>query len=208
MKRIIVFFCTLMCVASVCAHTINWKIDNQTYQTTTCNSGDNVTPPSAPSKTGYTFVRWAPLYDFSTLDTSIKGDHSYSRDVPNTCRYDVGNTTCDARFDDLDSYQWKVSFSYGIIYGDALCSITAGNTNRVGIPDETTPDGINCWCRATGYSPDYNNDVSYGPNPPLSWMFRYGFDTASSCADMCAYYCADGVKNQEIIRRPLFGVTQ
>lgn len=41
----------------VCAHD-NWYVDDQLYQTTTCTIGDDVTPPTAPTKYGYTFQGW------------------------------------------------------------------------------------------------------------------------------------------------------
>lgn len=46
------------------AHTINWYADNQIISTTTCQSGDSITPPTAPAKYGYTFAGWGDGYTF------------------------------------------------------------------------------------------------------------------------------------------------
>lgn len=47
----------MFCTAAI-ARTINWYVDGSVYQTTTCNSGDGVTPPTPPAKYGYTFQGW------------------------------------------------------------------------------------------------------------------------------------------------------
>ena len=58
MKRIIIFFSMFMCFGAW-AVTTNWYVDNEIYQTTTCASGDNVTPPTPPTKKGFTFQGWS-----------------------------------------------------------------------------------------------------------------------------------------------------
>lgn len=58
MKKLLVgLFAIFICTIAI-AHTVEWYVGNSLYQTTTCNSGDNITPPSAPAKYGYTFDRW------------------------------------------------------------------------------------------------------------------------------------------------------
>ncbi len=52
------------------AQTIYWTVDNQTYQTMTCESGGTVTPPSPPQKTGYTFVEWRGYTPIEYLESS------------------------------------------------------------------------------------------------------------------------------------------
>ena len=62
MKKILMFlFAMFICVGAI-AHTINWYANGQVVSTTSCQSGDNITPPTAPAKTGYHFVRWEPGY--------------------------------------------------------------------------------------------------------------------------------------------------
>jgi len=58
MKKLLMFIGTMFICTIAIAHTIEWYVDNTLYQTTTCNSGDNITPPTAPVKYGYTFDRW------------------------------------------------------------------------------------------------------------------------------------------------------
>ena len=48
-----IFICTI-----AYAHTINWYVGNTILETTTCDSGESITPPTAPYKYGYHFVRW------------------------------------------------------------------------------------------------------------------------------------------------------
>lgn len=58
MKRILLFLSALFIATTAIAHTINWYVDGSVYHTTTCESGENVTPPTAPEKYGYTFRGW------------------------------------------------------------------------------------------------------------------------------------------------------
>lgn len=57
MKKFFAFlFAVITCTAF--AHTIEWYVDGSVYDTTTCSSGDNITPPTAPAKYGYHLVEW------------------------------------------------------------------------------------------------------------------------------------------------------
>ena len=80
MKR---FFVTLMLFigTAAVAHTINWYVDGNIFHTTTCESGEDITPPTAPEKYGYTFKEWRPAVYFvdyiasdgsNYIDTNIK----------------------------------------------------------------------------------------------------------------------------------------
>ncbi len=44
------------------AHTIEWYVGDTLLSTTTCESGDNITPPTAPNKIGYSFKKWKQEY--------------------------------------------------------------------------------------------------------------------------------------------------
>lgn len=57
MKKFIILCIALFATAGF-AQTINWYVDGSVYQTTTCSAGDDVTPPSAPARRGYTFTGW------------------------------------------------------------------------------------------------------------------------------------------------------
>ena len=56
MKNFIILISVLFCT-TVFAHTINWH-DGNTITQTTCNAGDNITPPNPIGKYGYTFQGW------------------------------------------------------------------------------------------------------------------------------------------------------
>ena len=60
MKRLLLFLSLCFICSAAIAHTINWYVDGSIYHTTTCESGDDVTPPTAPEKYGYTFNEWRP----------------------------------------------------------------------------------------------------------------------------------------------------
>ena len=69
MKKLVVgLFVMLMSINSF-AHNINWRADGNLTQTT-CESGDNITPPTAPTKRGYHFTEWQAsdnLFDITAL---------------------------------------------------------------------------------------------------------------------------------------------
>jgi len=61
MKKFIAFiFCgiTFACIANAETINIDWIVDDETYQQTTCNIGDDLILPAAPTKYGYTFQGW------------------------------------------------------------------------------------------------------------------------------------------------------
>ena len=62
MKRLLLFLSLCFVCSAAIAHTINWYVDGSIYHTTTCESGDDVTPPTAPEKYGYTFKGWNTHY--------------------------------------------------------------------------------------------------------------------------------------------------
>ncbi len=88
---------------------------------------------------------------------------------------------------------WGVTFSYGIIKGEALCSRTNGTYDKPGNPDEAFDEYTSqyCWCRMT--------------SPAVSrWVFRYSDDDAISCANNCAIYCGYRVQNGSDFRSDVF----
>ena len=60
LKKILILFSAIVAYAAD-AQTTNWYVDGEIYQTTTCESGDDVTPPSAPARRGYTFTGWREI---------------------------------------------------------------------------------------------------------------------------------------------------
>ncbi len=94
MRFILILLCALF-VYDAHAESINidWIVDGETYTTTTCNIGDDLILPAAPTKYGYTFQGWAmytPIeYLESTgtqyIDTGINflyGDEFYFEYMP------------------------------------------------------------------------------------------------------------------------------
>jgi len=59
MKKILILLSIMFCSVAF-AHTIEWYVSDNLLSTTTCESGDNITPPTAPAKFGYSFREWAP----------------------------------------------------------------------------------------------------------------------------------------------------
>ena len=191
MKRIYMVMGMLLLIVPTFAdtETIKWYSDGNVYDTTTCQSGGDVNlPATTPTKRGYTFNGWiVALYDFSTLNTTDNGT---------THNYNASGMT------------WSTVFDWGIITGDALCSVDFGTYAVAGTPDETTPNGQYCWCRATGYTPISSN-IKYEPTvSPLSWVFYNFRGSASGCASGCADYCGIYVQGNAAFRRAVFGVTQ
>lgn len=50
--------------------TINWYMDNNIYATTTCESGGDITLPTAPTKYGYTFQGWSSYVPIEYLEST------------------------------------------------------------------------------------------------------------------------------------------
>ena len=85
MKKLLFLIFGLLFTHVSMADTINidWLVDGQTYAQTSCNVGDSITPPTPPTKYGYTFREWrgyTPIeYIESTgiqwIDTGIRPDY-------------------------------------------------------------------------------------------------------------------------------------
>lgn len=59
MKRFLILFGLLFCTAVFAETiTINWGVNNQTYTTTTCETGNDVILPATPTKRGHVFKGW------------------------------------------------------------------------------------------------------------------------------------------------------
>ena len=69
MKRIFVFLMLFIGTAAI-AHTINWYVDGNIFHTTTCESGEDITPPTAPEKYGYTFKEWGTFTPIEYLKST------------------------------------------------------------------------------------------------------------------------------------------
>ena len=186
MKKILIFLIAMFVgTAGAATETMEWYVDNVLYDTTTCQSGNDVILPTTPTKAGYTFIGWDDAtYDFSTLDYTIDGT-SYT---------DGGR-----------NMTWSVTFPYGTISGISLCSSTQLPDVAIGTPDESgTGDTQYCWCKATGYIPTDSN-LKYEPEPSV-WVYRTYLSTPDYCNVACASNCSRyGILNVSGVRRVMFG---
>lgn len=69
MKRFFMIFGILFCT-TVFAHTIEWYVGDNLLSTTTCESGDNITPPTVPAKYGYSFKGWVEYTPIEYLEST------------------------------------------------------------------------------------------------------------------------------------------
>ncbi len=185
--------------------------DNQITVPTTSNSCTYDTPinlPTDPVKPGYKFKGWRVLFDLSTLDASIGGkSYGYVRaDSSGTSNLAVyGLTTSDLG-------KWGVTFRYGKVIGESICSSTGGEYAQSGTPDESgTGDIKYCWCKATGYvSGDTNSSTLTGNVQPVSsasWVFYKDIGSSGDCAFNCAFDCGNFVHYYAKFRAAVFGVS-
>ena len=177
-------------------YNMNTQITPTNTTANTCvYDGSLAIPQNAPTRTGYTFAGWEviPQYDFSTLPAETAGINAWNKNAPGyTCWYGSSSTgavpCANGDFDDLNYYEWKVSFDYGMIYGMALCSTTLGTAFTAGTPDETTM-GQYCWCRVTGLIPT-NSDTKYAPTKQTKWVYLMDRGKTTYCMGQCADFCS------------------
>ena len=177
MKKLLAVLLLIFTTASYAdTETIKWYVDGSVYDTTMCQSGGNVTLPTAPSKTGYTFAGWlVALYDFTTFDKSINGNEGSG-----------SNTT------------WSVEFPYGKVAGESLCSTSA---NGSAVVDETN-SGSYCWCKATTFTPSGSTIIHENSSTSV-WAFCRWI--GSTCSSTCANRCGHDVRSLSDLRQRVFG---
>ena len=214
---------------------VNWEpneinlrwYNNNTLITPSNNASNNctydengLTIPVAPTRTGYTFKGWRarPQYDFSTIALDNNGTY-WARGLygvrQNCFETETGFSerffdVCQiGGFSDLQTYEWKVQYSHGTVYGMAKCSDTGGERWQTATSlIEVTP-GSNqyCWCKATGYKPSGQSTI-YGPSVHLPYVhIGYRADCSRHCAWLCTYDMTihDGY---ETFEQKLYGITQ
>ena len=185
-----------------------------------CVYDGTLTPPTTiPTKTGYTFKGWRvrPTMNFSEIPTNVNGTNCWAigwYKNANYCWYDTNtgnaqNVACnsDATFsEELQTYEWKVRYSHGELYGMSGCSTTDGTFATAGNP--TIGSGQYCWCKATGYKANGSSEVK-GPSSALSWVFLIRvIGSASGCARFCARNCAVSAGDDSAFRDALVAPVQ
>ena len=198
-------------------NTINLKWFNGEEQVsgqTSCVYDGTITVPPAPTKPGYTFNGWKiPKMNFSTIPTNVTGTNCWAigwYNNANYCWYDTNtgrawNVNCnsDSTYtNELQTYEWKVRFEHGDLYGTSGCSTTSGTWGQSGTPVIGTT-GQYCWCKAMGYKPNGSNIVN-GPLSALSWVFFDDHGSAVACARNCVPYCAFSAVTYSAFRGALF----
>ena len=188
----------------------NTLMDVQSSANTCVYDSTLTIPQTAPTRTGYTFAGWTvrPEYDFSSLDASKTGIERWAISS-NRCLYKSGGdnayeVSCnsDDEFKELRQYEWKVKFSYGMVYGMSGCSTTGGTYAQSGNP--TIGNGTHCWCKITGYKPNGGNTI-YAPTMSASWILREGsYYSDASCATNCAGGCSFVMLTDEVFRQSMF----
>ena len=130
------------------ANTIQLKWYNGDQQLNVQSAANNCTydsgltiPSTAPTKTGYTFAGWkikaasnpclvGPVCGLTSSLAAIDGEHTWAKgEVEGNprCQYDGYYTECsDSAFTSLNTHEWKVEFSHGIVRGTASCNNNPG----------------------------------------------------------------------------------
>ena len=70
MKKILIILCAVFICGAAIAQTIRWHIGDTVYQTTTCNAGESITPPTAPEQFGYSLVRYDAYTPIEYLEST------------------------------------------------------------------------------------------------------------------------------------------
>ena len=119
----------------------------------------------------------------------------------------------------LQDGEWTVSFPYGTIKGNTLCSAKSGDKQKVAYEDtkssewsateETlkTASGVKqyCWCKPYGLYDsitDTNFKLSLGSND--NWLFVISEENENTCNERCSGYCATAALFYPEFRRASF----
>ena len=70
MKKILLCLFAIFIGTAAIAHTINWYVEGNIFHTTTCESGEDITPPTAPEKYGYKFKGWVSYTPIEYLEST------------------------------------------------------------------------------------------------------------------------------------------
>lgn len=177
-----------------------------------CTYDGMITVPPQPTKPGYTFNGWKiPKMDFGTIPTDGNATNRWGIAVNNNtefCVYDTntGDThevdcNSDSTYNELQTYEWKLRFGHGDLYGVGKCSITSGTHAQIGNPVDDM--GRYCWCKAKGYKAA-NTSVIKGSVFALSWVFGNLYSSATQCMHICVSYCIYATDVSSVFRTALY----
>ena len=196
MKKIIIL-CTLIFCSAAVARTINWYVDGSVYQTTTCNSGDGITPPTAPAKYGYTFQEWNTAYTpieylESTGTQYIDAELNFPRGFIAETSFEITDMTSSCLFGSWDDKNRNFLWLYNngvlqVAAGDGGLSYTVSNlTSRKNYIISNT---IHPYLKIFGVKQEETvNTISYFYNNLSFYIFaRNNKGTAQFFASMKMY---------------------
>ena len=149
MKRIVCLLVLTLCINVCLAQTIDWYVDNQIYQTTTCENGSNVTPPTPPEKYGYHFTEWRKLYIGTVQTTSTNAQAAIITLNVNGTKYVFRHTNSPINIDGII----RVSYTSPIFY------ITNISQYKITVGSRTiNPGGSFSWTytQSVNYRIDYS----------------------------------------------------
>ena len=157
MKRFILTLTAIFICTIAYAHTINWHVGNTILQTATCDSGESITPPTAPTKYGYTFNGWIGYTPIEYLEST------------GTQYIDTGVF--------LDKNYVKVELK-DLVYSKlpySTCYVFCGATNLVSTP--TLSNSIhNCANMIQGNMGDTTNKNFFANNSSLETKYDISYE--------------------------------
>ena len=152
MKKFLILVCAIFTFSAM-AKTTNWYVDGTLYQTSSCTSGDDVTPPTAPAKRGYTFTGW--------LDANLViGSWSQSGTPSPT------NPVYPTFYQDGDLILRAVGTGNNLV-ADTYNTETGKITRRIGVKVLDGTEGWNNYATGAGFSLTISDMVSQN--------YGYGF---------------------------------
>ena len=156
MKKFLMLLSILCCGAYADTITINWGIDNQPYTTTTCDIGNDVILPTAPTKRGHIFRGWNPEHfnrgTFANWDAVPIDINSYQEDSNGNKKPSMGDFIviknaykyCSNNIENI-IYVEPISNSIKVTYLNASNTYSLGNYNSESQRLRVADNQISVW---------------------------------------------------------------
>ncbi len=130
MKKLLLFITVIFICGAAIAQTIRWHIGDTVYQTTTCNAGESITPPTAPEKFGYSFREWVEYIPIEYLestgtqyiDTGVLANNNLKIDISfsDVRKWIVGAVEIAGQVDDFGIASGAIRFGTRFVAGIQL----------------------------------------------------------------------------------------
>ena len=137
MKKLLLFITAIFICGAAIAQTIRWHIGDTVYQTTTCNAGESITPPTVPDRFGYTFIRYDAYTPIEYLESTGTQyiDTGYIPNQDTEVKLKVMIDAIENKYNNIcgsgESYNSKV---FELYIWDGIFGSNYGNSN--------TPSGV------------------------------------------------------------------